>query len=244
MMYELPPQVQGSSDLLAIRDYLVRLARDLDRLNGSEQITELVSKATTKVQKEAAKSIQDQATTLKSLIVKNAHTIEAYADEITTDLHSHYVAISDYGNYYEQIETQVQQTARDTVETYHYTEAIEGLNSFMSDLNGQIRRGIIEDPDDPNVHHLGIAISENIKFTGQTVDVGGVTYYEIGDKQTFGLYTSKGWQFWIDGQKMGWFDSEDSMLHVANIVVEDVLQIGAHWQISTTNGFGLRYIGG
>lgn len=243
MMYELPPQVQGSSDLLAIRDYLVRLARDLDRLNGSEQIKELVSRATTKVQKETVKSIQDQATTLKSLIVKNAHTIEAYADEITTDLHSHYVAISDYGNYYEQIETQVQQTARDTVETYHYTEAIEGLTSYLTDLNGQIRRGIIEDPDTHQLH-LGIAISEQLSFTGQTQDVGGVTYYELSPGQTLGLYTSYGWQFWINGQKMGWFDAQDSMLHVANIVVEDVLQIGANWQITTTNGFGLRYIGG
>lgn len=34
------------------------------------------------------------------------------------------------------------------------------------------------------------------------------------------------------------------MLHVANIVVEDKLQIGDGWLMTTTGGFGLRYTGG
>lgn len=245
MMYELPPQVSGSSDILALRDYLVRLAKELEHVGNTDAIvTSLVGKVSDKAKQQAVKAVQDQSQSLKALIVKNANEITAYADSINTDLHSHYVAISDYGNYYEDIETKVQQTARATVESYHYTDAIQGLNSFMSDLNGQIRRGIIEDPDDPSILHLGIAISENVKFTGDTVDVGGVTYYEIDKEQTFGLYTSKGWQFWIGGQKMGWFDAEDSMLHVANIIVENKLLAGADWEISVSGGFGLKYIGG
>lgn len=244
MMYELPPQVSGSSDILALRDYLVRLAKELERVGNTDAIvTSLVGKVSEKAKQQAVKAVQDQSQSLKALIVKNANEITAYADSINTDLHSHYVAISDYGNYYEDIETKVQQTARATVESYHYTESISALNSYMTELNGQIRRGLIEDPDTHEVN-LGIAISENLRFTGQTQDVGGDTYYELEGGQTLGLYTSTGWQFWINGHKRGWFSSEDSMLHVANIIVENKLQAGADWEISVSGGFGLKYIGG
>ncbi len=33
------------------------------------------------------------------------------------------------------------------------------------------------------------------------------------------------------------------MLHVGNIVVEDTLQLGAEWAMTTYGGFGLRYTG-
>ena len=72
----------------------------------------------------------------------------------------------------------------------------------------------------------------------------GYTYYYLNAGQTFGLYTSTGWQFWIGGVRRGWFSSEDSMLHVSNIVVENRLQLGADWEITTEGGLGLRWIGG
>ena len=34
------------------------------------------------------------------------------------------------------------------------------------------------------------------------------------------------------------------MLHLSNIVVENRLQFGSAWDVTNTNGFGLRYIGG
>ena len=113
----------------------------------------------------------------------------------------------------------------------------------MTGLGGQIRRGIIEDPVTHEMH-LGIAISETLSFTGQTQSVGGVTYYERTPGQTLGLYTARGWQFWINGVRRGWFSSEDSKLHISNLVVEEKLQLGADWQIGTGGGFGIRYTGG
>ena len=57
-------------------------------------------------------------------------------------------------------------------------------------------------------------------------------------------YTATGWQFWINGSKKGWFDSADGMLHAGNLQVEQLLQLGADWVLSTAGGFGLRYLGG
>lgn len=246
MSLELPPMAQGTAEqqLAALRDYLVRMAQSLDPVSGSsERILAEARKGADKAQEKAVKDIRARAASLKALILKMADEITAYTDSKAEAFASLYVAKSDYGSYYNQIETQVEQTARNTVETYHYTEAIQALDTYMTELNGQIRRGVIEDPETHEVH-LGIAISEQLFFTGQTQTEGGLMYYELSPGQTLGLYTSTGWQFWINGAKRGWFSSEDSMLHVSNIVVENRLQLGSGWEIVSTGGFGLRYIGG
>ena len=248
MIPEIPPQLQGSPEqqLIAMRDYLVRLAQSLEQVGGSDvavSAAKAASSTAKAAQEQTAQQVRSTVNSLKALIIKTADEITEYTDMRVDNFESLYVAKSDYGNYYNQIETQVAQTARDTVETYHYTEAIGELNAYLTDLNGQIRRGVIEDPETHEVH-LGIAISEQLSFTGQTQTEGGLTYYELAPGQTLGLYTSTGWQFWINGVRRGWFSSEDSMLHVSNIVVENRLQLGNDWEIVSTGGFGLRYIGG
>ena len=248
MSLELPPMAQGTAEqqLAALRDYLVRLAQSLEQIGGSDvavSAAKAASNAAKAAQEQTAQQVRSTANSLKALIIKTADEITAYTDTRAETFESPYVAKSDYGEYYNQIETQVTQTARNAVETYHYAEAIQDMNTYLTDLNGQIRRGVIEDPETHEVH-LGIAISEQLSFTGQTQTEGGLTYYELTPGQTLGLYTSTGWQFWINGVRRGWFSSEDSMLHVSNIVVENRLQLGSGWDITSTNGFGLRYIGG
>ena len=245
MSYELPPMAQGTAEqqLAALRDYLVRLAHSLEQVCGAEAIGSAANRAALRTQKQAAAELKAAASTLKALIVKTADEVAAYTDAKVEEYNSLYVAKSAFGNYYEQIETQVETTARAAVESYHYSDVIESLSSSMTDLSGQIRRGVMEDPDTHELH-LGIAVSESLSFTGSTQSAGGMTYYRLSPGQTLGLYTSSGWQFWINGVKRGWFSSEDSMLHVANVVVENTLQLGAGWQITTEGGFGLRYIGG
>ena len=100
--------------------------------------------------------------------------------------------------------------------------------------------------EDPATHelHLGIAIAENLQFTGQTAERDGNTYYRLSSGQTLGLYTAAGWQFWINGQLCGYFSSADNMLHVANIVADRSMRFGADWEITASGGFGLRYTGG
>ncbi len=245
MSYELPPMAQGTAEqqLDALRDYLVRLARSLEQVCGSEAIVSAAGRAADRAQTRSAAEVKAAAEGLKALIVKTADEVTAYADAKREEYSALYVAKSDYGTYYNLIQTQVEQTARQAVESYRFTEALEGLESALSDLSGRICRGVIEDPE-THERHLGIAISESLSFTGQEQNEGGHIYYELSPGQTLGLYTAEGWQFWIGGVRRGWFSSEDSMLHVSNIVVENRLQLGADWEITTEGGFGLRWIGG
>lgn len=248
-MYEMPPILQGSEkeQLRQLRDYLARMAQSLD-VEVERAVQTTVEKSGS-VQESAIKAADKRADLLKALIVKTADTIQHNVDIITEELHEDYLALSDFGAYQEEINSTITTTARGVVESYDFASALVALDGRLGDtesaltsLRGEIRRGLITDPESGETA-LGIAIAENLSFTGTEHTENGLVYYELAPGQTLGLYTSTGWQFWINGSKRGWFDSRDGMLHVANLAVENSLRLGGDWLVTTVGGFGLRYMG-
>lgn len=252
---ELPPLLSGDTQqqVRALRDYLVRLVQELPDAADATQIERVVQKAVSAgnddAQLTAAQAAHSQAKALRALIIKTADEIYQSIDMLETGLSSVYLARSDFGDYAETIDTRIVQTARETVESYDYAAQIaanaartQGLLEELTALEGQIRRGVVTDPETGEVV-LGIAISQNLRYTGKTRTESGLVYYELTPGQTLGLYTSTGWQFWINGSKRGWFDSSDGMLHVAQVAVESRLRLGAGWNVTTDGGFGVRYTG-
>ncbi len=215
----------------------------------------------------AIEAIRKNAQELRDLIIKTAHDLGqdivdsenyviSYADSKAESFEAGYVAKSElYGTYTESIQTTIETTARGVVDSYHYDSAIDSmqegidlLQEYYTNIDGQIRRGIVQVPGtNPPEYELGIAISQNLQFTGQTVEgEDGHTYYYLNSGQTFGLYTSTGWQFWINGYKVGWFDSTDSTLHVSTVQVEQELRIGDSWKITAApdgSEFEILYVG-
>lgn len=250
---EKPPMLTGDArqDIAAVRDYLFRLAESLTlaateanakdvRISYDKNGRQVLAKTD-----ETTEAVQKSAQELRALIIKTANDVTEYADSKVEEYNRLYVAQSDFGTFQESIFTTIENTARGVVESYNYgsaiTSALDGIalmQSYFRDINGEIRRGIVEDPD-TGEYVTGIAISQTLSFNGEcdSSDVNnpgdGYTYYYLNSGQTFGLYTSTGWQFWIDGYKKGWFNSEDGMLHVANVVVESTMWIGDSWQITT-----------
>lgn len=193
---------------------------------------------------------------LRELIREGDSYVMEYVERKIEEYNSLYVAKSEFGSFTEEISSVIETTARGVVESYDYQSSIESvqdsiglLQSYFTSIQGEIRRGIVQDPE-TGEYVTGIAIAQNLKFAGECGPEDsrnpkdGYTYYYMTEGQTFGLYTSTGWQFWIDGYKKGWFDSRDGMLHVANIVVENALQIGSSWQIrSSGDEFEIVYTG-
>ncbi len=257
-MYEYPPILTGDAlqQIAALRDYLVRRVREDNAESASRDAEQTSAVRQPPLPKggwpsEARSGGYDPAASaaLRQLIVKTADLVEHHVDELRQSLREDYLALSDFGSYRESIDAQILQTARETVESYQYQEQIDAaesgigeLQSAMTELSGQIRRGLITDPETQETV-LGIAISQELRFTGQTRTQDGLTYWELAPGQTLGLYTSTGWQFWIGGSKRGWFDSRDGMLHVSQVLVESRLQLGENWLVTAAGGFGLRYIG-
>lgn len=254
-MYELPPRINCGAEeyLRKLREYLIRLTGELGEVEKAaaesiEHVRTGAADAARSAESSSAREILHSAATLKALIIRTADEIEQYEDRRFETLESKYVARSDWGSYTQSVTAQIEQTARSTVESYAYDEAIAAAadsarqaEEYITELSGQICRGLIEDPETGETH-LGIAISEKLRFTGATQTVNGLKYFTLSPGQTLGLYTASGWQFWINGTKRGYFSSEDSMLHVSNIVVESALRISSGWEITPTGGLGIRCV--
>ena len=250
-MFERPPQLSGTEreQLRVLRDYLVRLAQSLERAQDAAIAVPASTQSPRRTETEATAARRETGE-LRSLVVKTAERIERQVERLDAELHEEYLALSAFGAYRESVTALFEATARGVVESYAFASALAALeerlgttDSALSTLRGEIRRGLITDPATGETA-LGIAIAEELRFTGVEREENGLRYYELEPGQTLGLYTATGWQFWIGGAKRGWFDARDGMLHVANLAVESSLRLGGGWLLSAANGFGIRYTGG
>lgn len=250
MIYDYPPILQGSpqQQLTAMRDYLVRLSQEL-RLSDTALEKKTQAIVTNAANNGVTRSqLKKEADTLHSLIVSTADTISANIEAIETELHSDYLAVSDFGTYQEYAEGKFTQSATDIDEVYTYSQSVNtDLVNYKSSIQGEIRRGVITDPE-TGEQVIGIAISQKLYFDDggvPYVDQQGYVYPRLTSAQTFGLYTSTGWQYWINGQKVGWFDSADSSLHLRSVTINERLNLGPYWQIAIheNEGLGIRFIG-
>lgn len=271
-MRELPPMLSGDAlqQIAALRDYLVRLARSgeneiMETVKANPgTLRDTVNKAAngksgTPGAASPAEDAARRARTLQALIVKTAENsrerdevLTESLGELSREIRQSYLARSEFGEYRQEIALLIEATARQIVESYGYLELIlateaalgemgEQLAAYTTEIGGQIRRGFLEDPDTHQTM-LGIAISQQLRFTGQELTDGGWTYYELSPGQTLGLYTSTGWQFWVNGRRVGWFDSSDGLLHTVSQMVEEELRMG-DWVLSSVGGLGIRMTG-
>lgn len=225
------PVSGGDADLAAIR-------------KNAQELKSLIVKSAENLQKK----INDGDTELAGMIADGDNAVIDLMDEKEEQYNGKYLAKSEFGTFEQTLDSRIQTTAAGVVESYGFEETIDGvqedidlLQHYYTNIEGEIRRGIVVDPETGN-YVTGIAISQNLRFEGecgpsdQHNPGDGYTYYYMESGQTFGLYTSTGWQFWIDGYKKGWFNSVDGMLHVANIMVEVSMQVGPDWQMRAIPG--------
>ena len=186
-MIEKPPILQGSTSdqVRALRDYLYKLAGTLD---GSIQAATALQNVSVSVDKQGravvsaggqkndtASALRRSAEELKALIIKSADDVYNVVEHDITDMgetfKSTYVTQSEYGSFTENIDSRIETTARQTIESYNYTAAIQGLQNstgameaYLTDMQGQIRRGIVWDPS-ANQYVAGVAISQQRSFS-------------------------------------------------------------------------------
>ena len=161
-MYEYPPLLTGSdsSDLRALRDYLVRMARSLEAVTAASAAPAVTSAsaparqgaADHQAREEAAKALRRSARELRSLILKTADDVErrtgmsiralgeSQGEELNAlrqslggleaSLSEFYLARSDFGDYLEQADSQLRLTAREIVESYQFDSLLKTYDSL------------------------------------------------------------------------------------------------------------------
>lgn len=189
---------------------------------------------------------------LRSMINNKETYLLNYIDSKEEMYRGLFLAQSDFGAWEQTLNARIETSAKGVVESYGLEERTisdvrKKVQDYFTQIDGEIRRGFLEDPDNPGQYVFGIAISSKLQFTGNVQDKEGSRYYELVGDQTFGLYTAEGWQFWVNGYKRGYYNSSDQKLHVRDIVADDSLQIGTDWQIKAfpdSQELEFVYVGG
>ena len=269
-MIEYPPILRGTAQqqLAQLRDYLVRRAREEERAPAPVSADTASSALASVSDADVASLVTGAAAggvganttasslaarqsdaALRALILKTTDQVQSRVDKLAASLQADFVAQSDFGRYQEEIRTLIQATARQIVESYDFTALLEAdraavgeLTGSVTRLQGQIRRGLIEDPE-TGEESIGIAVAESLRFTGRRLTRDGEELEELSPGQSLGLYTATGWQFWCSGSKRGWFDASDGRLHVRGLTAEEELDLGGDWVLSAAGGLGIRYLG-
>ena len=164
-MTEYPPILSGTAlqQIAALRDYLVRRARDSDAsvgagaLDGPKNSASVgeglappavgqaaVSQGGASPAPTAAHSESQipnsalPAAALRALIVKTADRVERQVELLSRSLHEDYLARSDFGDYQEQIDTLIRATARQIVESYDFTSRLSAADERLGELSGAL----------------------------------------------------------------------------------------------------------
>lgn len=230
--------VQNDSDLLGLlQKNSVRVIRELNHVFESEG-----GIATG----DALEELREEKNSLRDELLRNIDGLQGSIDSISVQLNGNISAGGDIDGLASLVETlrlTIQATAARVEEVYEYAQDVETADAlFQTSITGTICRGFLNDPGGGSPI-FGIAIAEKLAFTAEVVVKDNVTYYGLDSSQTLGIYTSTGWQFWMNGEKVGWFDSQDGQLHVTGITVEGNFRMG-DWLVTTGGGWGLRYVGG
>jgi len=187
----------------------------------------------------AQKAVDQQAQTVRAMIIQTATNVRMAMDELETRLESSYVAKSYLGTLHEQITNQIAASAKGIEQKYQLDTVIsdlqEGSASFREYQNSTsqyIRTGLLY--YDGNDARVGVAVGEN--FTYEII--GGV---EVLKRENLcATFTSNRLSFWQGGVEVAYVSN--NQLYIPNANVTETLWVGK-WEFSHSDGLIIKYVG-
>jgi len=199
---------------------------------------------TADVSEDLKAQINVQRDRLKALIISTADIVRFEFDEEIKRMESNYLAVSEFGEYKEQVSREISDTAQGTVEAYaaeigleSYIEDSSILKEWQAETSGYIKRGFIY-RNEEDVPILGIAIGQDIKTSAELVD--GQQVIEVSN-QNMGFFTSEGLEFYVNGQRVAFFRNDAA--EMKNASISGRLRIG-NWEFNPVGGLEISWIGG
>ena len=191
---------------------------------------------------ETIKKAQDTFNSIKSLIIKSADIVKAYYEEIDSllKLNGEYVAQSDFGAYAEKTEQKISANSDNITQYITRIETIEssveGIRDTIKTQNSYIHYGAVgttlDDTGLANETAPGIEIGDH-----QTLNDGTVT-----TNKKYARFTAYGLELFGDS-----LDHPVAYVKQDKLYIRDAEFIGkvifGTFQLDTTKGFNLKYIG-
>lgn len=252
---QAPPILSGTEaqQLLSVRNYLFTMYKQLNQaLNNLDETNFTEGGAARTVvsgglSEDAQKTIAQQTSSLKSLIIKNADIVKAELDRIETDLESNYVAISDYGTFTEGITSRINVTAERAEAAYDYTATVENavgdvaadFDRYVVETSGYIKSGIVDYDEDGVTPIFGVAVGQDIKTEKVTVD--GKEEDRILPNRFLSVFTATKLSFRQNDIEVAYLSNEKLYITTAHITSK--IEIADKWAIDTKNGFAIKWVG-
>lgn len=162
---------------------------------------------------------------LKALIIKTAHTVEAYYEEITRTLEYEYVAQSEFGIFKEYAQSELRQNADNLTQYYGKTTELESnlqgveteFNDYVANTNAYIRTGFLYENE------------QGVPIYG--VEIGQVTKQEIDGEEvivTAGMisrFANNRLSFYQDEAEVAYISNQ--RLYITDAEITGVLVVGS-----------------
>ena len=157
------------------------------------------------------------------------------------------MARSDFGTYREDINqrittnsTKIEQQFAFAAEIQANTNRVEvDFAAYKTNVEGYIRQGIVG--YDGTIPIIGIAIGQDIRTTGTSVETERGVFDEIDKRSNMSVWTTEKLSFYIGGQEAAYFSN--GKLTVAQIATDRITGSGK-WDVSFTSGVKYKWIGG
>ena len=182
-----------------------------------------------------------------NILNRGLEGVYSYMDERVESLSSTYVARSDFGTYREDINqrittnsTKIEQQFAFAAEIQANTNRVEvDFAAYKTNVEGYIRQGIVG--YDGTTPIIGIAIGQDIRTTGTSVETEQGVFDEIDKRSNMSVWTTEKLSFYIGGQEAAYFSN--GKLTVAQIATDRITGSGK-WDVSFTSGVKYKWIGG
>lgn len=246
------PNITGSDreQLAQIRSYLYQFIPQLqwalstlENTSSSNQVVEPLQVIRERSSSNAPTSPESSFNAIKALIIKSADIVDAYYAEINTRLIDSYRALSDFGEYSEQTEKLVRDTAAFTEETYSrlasIDEDLDGVPEYIRTTKGYIRTGIIVDS----------LSAEEAKVYGKK-EGDSLIGIEVGENDEDGIFRKYAR---FTSERLSFYDQNDDevayisnyKLYIRAAEIKERLQIGGYVDIVTAGGGVVtKWVGG
>ena len=173
------PNITASSEreqLMQVKSYLHQLAQELNWALSTIEAGTSTGNTASKKQSSGSAVTKEEMTTsyneLRSLIIKSAHTVSAYAEAAEEIYNSRYVAQSDFGTYKEEAEQRIVKNATSIEQFFTNMQdiitQIDTLEQSQIKVSANIRSGVL-DTDANGVPIIGVEIGKSTEIDGVKV---------------------------------------------------------------------------
>ena len=253
--FQLPSLTENMSNQ-QLRSYLQQMSEQLEYALNNMDVDSFTPQAAEKLidnsAEATAEQVNESAANLRAMIIKNAEIIESAMDELTTNLHGEYAALSSqFGEYRETTDARISANATGITQAYSYASTIDSkYNTITGNLDNDINaleNGTVAELGQYKVDTEAYIKTGLLYYDGLIpiygVGIGQNIQTSLGNRQgLYAVYTAGEMAFYKDDVKIAYFKNDK--LYVVKSEFSESIKMG-EWLLEQddVHGFSIKYLG-